>query len=183
MAAPARAARTTGANGPALVQGRGFIYELHVRAFFDGNGDGIGDFPGLTSKLDYLYDLGVTALAAAVLPFAAQGRWLRHRRLPAIHPAYGTLRDFKFFPEAHAAVSAVITELVLNHTSDQHPWFQTPGARRPAPLSETSTCGATPPEKYADARIIFKDYETSNWAWDPDARRTTGTAFLPTSPT
>ena len=147
------------------------IYELHVRSFCDSTGDGIGDFAGLTQRLDYLQELGVTALW--LLPFYESP--LRddgydiadYRR---IHPAYGTLSDFKrFLAEAHARGLRVITELVVNHTSDQHAWFQR--ARR-APRgsahrnyyvwSDTAT-------EYSDARIIFKDFERSNWTWDPVA--------------
>ncbi len=147
------------------------IYELHVRSFHDSTGDGIGDFAGLTEKLDYLQELGVTALW--LLPFYESP--LRddgydiadYRR---IHPSYGTLSDFKkFLAEAHRRGLRVITELVINHTSDQHAWFQR--ARR-APKgsahrnyyvwSDTAT-------EYSDARIIFKDFERSNWTWDPVA--------------
>ncbi|MCX7624453.1 MAG: alpha-amylase family glycosyl hydrolase, partial [Thermomicrobium sp.] len=102
------------------------IYELHVRAFYDSNGDGIGDFPGLTQKLDYLEDLGITAVW--LLPFYPSP--LRDDGYDIadytdVHPAYGTLRDVKeFIREAHHRGIRVITELVLNHTSDQHPWFQ-----------------------------------------------------------
>src|SRR4030095_8993604 len=104
----------------------GVIYELHVRAFSDSNGDGIGDFPGLTGKLDYLKDLGVTALW--LLPFYPSP--LRDDGYDIsdyynVHPHYGTLDDFKVFQrEAHKRGLRIITELVLNHTSDQHPWFQ-----------------------------------------------------------
>ncbi|MCS7050510.1 MAG: maltose alpha-D-glucosyltransferase, partial [Thermomicrobium sp.] len=148
------------------------IYELHVRAFYDSNGDGIGDFPGLTQKLDYLADLGVTAVW--LLPFYPSP--LRDdgydiADYTEVHPAYGTLRDVKaFIREAHQRGLRVITELVLNHTSDQHPWFQR--ARRAAPDSTWRNfyVWSDTPEKYKEARIIFKDFETSNWAWDPVAR-------------
>ena len=148
------------------------IYELHVRAFADGNADGIGDFEGLTEKLDYLHDLGVTALW--LLPFYPSP--LRDdgydiASYTEIHPDYGTLKDFKFFlREAHRRGLRVITELVLNHTSDQHPWFQR--ARRAAPGSKDRDfyVWSDSQEKYQDARIIFKDFETSNWAWDPIAK-------------
>ena len=109
------------------------IYELHVRAFYDSNGDGIGDFPGLTQKLDYLQDLGITALW--LLPFYPSP--LRDDGYDVtdyqnVHPAYGTLDDFqRFMQAAHARGLRVITELVANHTSDQHPWFQ--AARRARP--------------------------------------------------
>ena len=148
------------------------IYELHVRAFFDSNGDGIGDFPGLTQKLDYLEDLGITAVW--LLPFYPSP--LRDDGYDIadytdVHPSYGTLRDVKeFIREAHRRGIRVITELVLNHTSDQHPWFQR--ARRAAPGSvwRNFYVWSETPEKYKEARIIFKDFETSNWAWDPVAK-------------
>jgi maltose alpha-D-glucosyltransferase/alpha-amylase len=111
---------------PALWYKDALIYELHVRAFYDSNGDGIGDFPGLTQKLDYLHDLGVTALW--LLPFypsPLKDDGYDIADYTDVHPAYGTLHDFKvFLKEAHRRGLKVITELVLNHTSDQHPWFQ-----------------------------------------------------------
>jgi maltose alpha-D-glucosyltransferase/alpha-amylase len=148
------------------------IYELHVRAFLDSNSDGIGDFSGLTQKLDYLRDLGVTALW--LLPFSPSP--LRDdgydtADYTGIHPDYGTLRDFKIFlREAHRRGLRVITELVLNHTSDQHAWFQR--ARRAKPRSPWRDfyVWSDSPERYSEARIIFKDFESSNWAWDPIAK-------------
>jgi maltose alpha-D-glucosyltransferase / alpha-amylase len=148
------------------------VYELHVRAFADGNGDGIGDFPGLTSKLDYLRDLGVNALW--LLPFYPSP--LRDdgydiADYQEIHPSYGTLKDFKgFLKGAHDRGIRVITELVVNHTSDQHPWFQE--ARR-APKGSSKRnfyVWSDTPDLYKDARIIFKDFEPSNWTWDPVAK-------------
>ena len=147
------------------------IYELHVRAFADSDGDGIGDFRGLTQKLDYLQDLGVTALW--LLPFYPSplrddGYDIADYR--GVHPNYGTLQDFQdFLDEAHARGLRVITELVLNHTSDQHPWFER--ARR-APKGSTERdfyVWSDTPERYREARIIFKDFEGSNWAWDDAA--------------
>ncbi len=147
------------------------IYEVHVRAFFDSNGDGVGDFRGLTSKLDYLADLGVTAIW--ILPFYPSP--LRDdgydiADYTKVNPDYGTLRDVRtLIREAHARGLRVITELVCNHTSDQHPWFQR--ARR-APKGSAARdwyVWSDDPTKYADARIIFTDTETSNWAWDPIA--------------
>ncbi len=148
------------------------IYELHVRAFADGNNDGIGDFKGLTEKLDYLRDLGVSALW--LLPFYPSP--LRDdgydiSGYTEIHPDYGTLKDFRLFlREAHRRGLRVITELVLNHTSDQHPWFQR--ARRAAPGSKERDfyVWSDTQDKYQDARVIFKDFESSNWAWDPVAK-------------
>jgi maltose alpha-D-glucosyltransferase/alpha-amylase len=148
------------------------VYQLHVRAFHDSDGDGIGDFAGLTQKLDYLADLGVTALW--LLPFNSSP--LRDDGYDVasyrdVHPDYGTLREVgRFVREAHRRGLRVITELVVNHTSDQHPWFQR--ARRAAPGSRWRDfyVWSDDPNRYADARIIFKDFETSNWAWDPVAR-------------
>jgi maltose alpha-D-glucosyltransferase/alpha-amylase len=147
------------------------IYEVPVRAFADSNGDGVGDFRGLVERLDYLQDLGVTALW--LLPFYPSP--LRDdgydiADYTAIHPRYGTLADFKLFlREAHRRGLRVITELVVNHTSDQHPWFQR-ARRAPAgdPLRDFYVWSDTP-EAFRDARIIFKDFETSNWTWDPVA--------------
>ena len=148
------------------------IYQLHVRSFFDSNNDGIGDFPGLTAKLDYLQDLGVTALW--LLPFYPSP--LRDAGYDIadyldVHPNYGTLRDFRHFTrEAHSRGLRVITEMVLNHTSDQHPWFQRARRAKPGSPERNFYVWSDTPEKYEDARIIFKDFETSNWAWDPLAR-------------
>src|SRR5947209_18023952 len=148
------------------------LYELHVRAFHDSNADGMGDFRGLTQKLDYLQDLGVTALW--LLPFSPSP-WrddgYDNADYTGVHPSYGTLRDFQLFlREAHARGLRVITEVVVNHTSDQHPWFQR--ARRSPAGSKFRDfyVWSDTPEKYRDARIIFKDFETSNWTWDPVAK-------------
>ena len=145
---------------------------MHVRAFFDSNNDGVGDFAGLTQKLDYLQGLGINTLW--LLPFYPSP--LRDDGYDIadyenIHPSYGTLDDFeRFMTEAHRRDIRVITELVINHTSDQHPWFQ---AARRAPAgsperdfyvwSETN-------RKYDGVRIIFTDTETSNWSWDDTAK-------------
>src|SRR5579862_7299093 len=147
------------------------IYELHVRAFKDSNGDGIGDFPGLIQKLDYLQDLGVTCLW--LLPFFPSP--LRDDGSdisdPAnVHRSYGNLEDFRSFLEAaHQRNLRVVIELVVNHTSDKHPWFQ---AARKAPAGSPErdfyVCSDSD-RKYSDARIIFTDTEKSNWSWDPEA--------------
>jgi maltose alpha-D-glucosyltransferase/alpha-amylase len=148
------------------------IYQLHVRSFRDSTADGIGDFAGLTQKLDYLQDLGVTALW--LLPFYPSP--LRDdgydiSSYTEVNPAYGDLRDFKnFVREAHARGLRVITELVINHTSDQHPWFQRARRAPPGSVERDYYVWSDTPEKYADARIIFKDFEVSNWAWDPVAK-------------
>ncbi|HEY3247746.1 MAG TPA: maltose alpha-D-glucosyltransferase [bacterium] len=147
------------------------IYELHVRAFFDSNGDGIGDFRGLTAKLDYLRDLGVTAIW--VLPFypsPLKDDGYDIADYTDVHPAYGTLRDFReFVREAHRRGLRVITELVCNHTSDQHPWFQRARAARPGSTARRFYVWSDDTTRYTDARVIFKDFETSNWTWDPVA--------------
>ena len=147
------------------------IYEVHVRAFFDTNSDGRGDFQGLTQKLDYLVELGVTALW--LLPFYPSP-WRDDgydiSNYTEVHPAYGTLRDFQFLVrEAHRRGLAVITELVLNHTSDQHPWFQRSRRAKPGTRWRDFYVWSDRPDKYKEARIIFKDFLTSNWSWDPEA--------------
>ena len=157
---------------PSLWYKDAIIYEVHVRAFYDSNADGIGDFPGLISKLDYIQDLGVTAVW--LLPFYPSP--LRDDGYDIadyfdIHPAYGTLRDFKrFLREAHRRGLRVITELVLNHTSDQHPWFQRARRARPGSRWRNFYVWSDTPDRYREARIIFKDYEPANWTWDPVAR-------------
>ncbi len=148
------------------------FYEVHVRAFCDGNGDGIGDFLGLTEKLDFLQDLGITALW--LLPFYPSP--LRDDGYDIadytdIHPDYGTLQDFKLFlREAHNRGLRVITELVINHTSDQHPWFKRARFARPGSSARNFYVWNDSQEKYQDARVIFKDFELSNWSWDPLAK-------------
>lgn len=148
------------------------IYEVHPRAFHDSDGDGIGDFKGLTQKLDYLQDLGITAIW--LLPFFPSplrddGYDISH--YTSVHPAYGSLREFKsFVREAHARGLRVITELVLNHTSDQHEWFQRARRAKPGSKWRDFYVWSDSPEKYREVRIIFQDFETSNWTWDPVAR-------------
>jgi maltose alpha-D-glucosyltransferase / alpha-amylase len=148
------------------------IYELHVRAFMDSDGNGTGDFAGLTGKLGYLHDLGVTALW--LLPFCPSP-WRDDGYDVAdyaeVHPAYGCLADFRrFLDECKRRGLRVITEFVLNHTSDAHPWFQR--ARRSPAGSPERDCyvWSDTPEKYSGARVIFKDFEASNWTWDPIAQ-------------
>ncbi len=148
------------------------IYELHVRAFADSNGDGIGDFPGLIGKLDYLQDLGVNTLW--LLPFYPSP--LRDdgydiADYTSVNPSYGTLADFdRFLNEAHRRGLRVITELVINHTSDTHPWFTRARKAPPGSPERDFYVWTDDPTKFADARIIFKDFETSNWTWDPVAK-------------
>jgi maltose alpha-D-glucosyltransferase / alpha-amylase len=148
------------------------FYEVRVRSFYDASGDGIGDFAGLTQKLDYLRDLGVTALW--LLPFypsALRDDGYDISDYMEVHPDCGTLHEFKtFLREAHQRELRVITELVINHTSDQHPWFQR--ARR-APKGDPARdffVWSDSAEGYSDARIIFQDFEPSNWTWEPRAK-------------
>ncbi len=148
------------------------IYQLHVKTFHDADGDGIGDFRGLRKKLPYLAELGVTALW--LLPFYPSplkddGYDIADFR--GINPSYGTLGDFKaFLKEAHEHNLRVITELVINHTSDQHPWFQKARLSKPGTAARNFYVWSDTPEKYSETRIIFQDFETSNWTWDPVAK-------------
>ncbi len=150
----------------------GVIYEVHVRAFYDANGDGSGDFAGLTEKLDYIKDLGVTAIW--LLPFypsPLKDDGYDIADYCGVHAMYGTLGDFKtFLREAHRRGLRVITELVLNHTSDQHPWFQRARRARPGSRWRNFYAWSDSPKKYKEARIIFKDVEVSNWTWDNMAK-------------
>jgi maltose alpha-D-glucosyltransferase / alpha-amylase len=146
------------------------IYELHVRAFYDSNGDGIGDFRGLIEKLDYLKELGITCIW--ILPFFPSP--LRDDGYDIadyhdVHPTMGTLVDFEtFVVEAHRRGLRVMTEMVMNHTSDQHPWFQSARSSKDSPYRDYYVWSDTD-ERYPDARIIFTDTERSNWTWDHDA--------------
>jgi maltose alpha-D-glucosyltransferase/alpha-amylase len=148
------------------------LYELHVKAFFDSNDDGIGDFRGLIEKLDYIQELGVTALwLLPTYPSPLRDDGYDISDYLNIQPSYGNLEDFEAFVEAaHARGLRVITELVLNHTSDQHPWFQ--AARRdPTSKYRNYYVWSDDDQRYKDARIIFTDTEPSNWTWDPIARQ------------
>ena len=148
------------------------IYQLHVKAFADSNNDGIGDFAGLTEKLDYLQDLGVTALwLLPFFPSPARDDGYDISDYRDINPDFGTMKDFRrFMQEARRRKIKVIIELVINHTSDQHPWFQR--ARRAKPGSDARNwyVWSDTDQKYAGTRIIFTDTEKSNWTWDPLAR-------------
>jgi len=149
------------------------IYELHIKAFADSNGDGIGDFNGLMQKLDYLQNLGITAIW--VLPFypsPLKDDGYDIADYYSINPSYGDIKQFKkFLSEAHKRGLKVITELVINHTSDQHPWFQK-ARRAPKGSPEREYYVWTDnPKQYREVRIIFQDYETSNWTWDPVAQQ------------
>jgi maltose alpha-D-glucosyltransferase/alpha-amylase len=148
------------------------FYELRVRSLYDSNGDGVGDFPGLTAKLDYFRELGVTTLW--LLPFYPSP--MRDDGYDIadyldVHPDCGTLENFKvFLKEAHRRGLRVVTELVLNHTSDQHPWFQKARRAAPGTTARDFYVWSDTAERYKEARIIFKDFEHSNWAWDPVAK-------------
>ncbi len=148
------------------------IYELHTRAFSDSQGDGVGDFLGLTEKLDYLEDLGVTALW--LLPFypsPLKDDGYDISDYTSIQPVYGNMHNFKtFVDEAHRRGLRVITELVLNHTSDQHAWFQRARGAAAGNRWRDFYVWSDTAEKYQDARIIFKDSEYSNWSWDHVAK-------------
>ncbi len=148
------------------------VYELHVRSFRDADGDGIGDFQGLTEKLDYLVDLGVTAIW--ILPFYPSpgrddGYDIADYR--GVNADYGNVRDVReLIRESHRRGLRVITELVCNHTSDQHPWFQRSRRARPGSRARNRYVWSDTPDKYRQARIIFQDFEPSNWTWDPVAQ-------------
>jgi maltose alpha-D-glucosyltransferase/alpha-amylase len=173
-----RVARRPAAGAPQLLRDDPFwykdaiIYQLHVKAYYDANGDGIGDFAGLTAKLDYVAELGVTAIW--LLPFYPSP--LRDDGYDIadyanVHADYGTLAQFRtFVREAHRRGLRVITELVINHTSDQHPWFVEARSDRGSPKRDWYVWSDTD-QRYTDARIIFTDTETSNWAWDNDSRQ------------
>jgi len=163
--------QTTDSKDPLWYQDA-IIYQVHVRTFFDSTNDGIGDFAGLTQKLEYLQDLGINALW--LLPFYPSP--LRDDGYDIadyenIHPSYGTLDDFdRLMAEAHRRGIRIITELVINHTSDQHPWFQ---AARRAPAGSVERdfyVWSETNRKYEGVRIIFTDTETSNWSWDDTAK-------------
>ncbi|WP_265517940.1 maltose alpha-D-glucosyltransferase [Nitratireductor luteus] len=147
------------------------IYQLHIKAFQDSNGDGIGDFIGLLKRLDYIKRLGVNAIW--VLPFYPSplrddGYDISDYR--AINPSYGTMRDFRrFVTEAHKCGIRVITELVINHTSDQHPWFQKARKAKKGSAARNFYVWNDDDERYPETRIIFLDTEKSNWTWDPEA--------------
>ncbi len=147
------------------------IYQLHVKSFFDSDNDGIGDFPGLISKLDYIADLGVNTLW--LLPFYPSPRLddgYDISEYTGVHPEYGELEDVKrFIGEAHRRGIRVITELVINHTSDQHPWFQRARLAPPGSVERDFYVWSDNDQKYAGTRIIFLDTQRSNWTWDPAA--------------
>ena len=144
------------------------IYQVHVRTFHDSNGDGIGDFQGLEEKLDYLQELGISAIwLMPFFPSPLRDDGYDIADYNAVHSSYGTLEDFrKFLGSAHDRGIRVIIEMVLNHTSDQHPWFQESRSSRDNPRRDWYVWSDTD-TRYKGTRIIFLDTETSNWAWDP----------------
>ncbi len=148
------------------------IYELHVRAFADSNNDGIGDFPGLLSRLDYLKDLGITCIwLLPFFPSPLRDDGYDISNYTDVNPSYGTLSDFKaFLDAAHHRGLQVMIELVVNHTSDQHPWFKAARQAPPGSAERNMYVWSDSDEKYKDARIIFTDSEKSNWAWDETAK-------------
>ena len=149
------------------------IYQIHVKSFFDSNNDGIGDFAGLTQRLDYVRDLGVTAIWLMPFypsPLRDDGYDIADYR--DINPSYGTMEDFRaFVAAAHERGLRVITELVINHTSDQHPWFQRAREAPPGSPERDFYVWSDTDEPYKDTRIIFLDTEVSNWTWDPVAKQ------------
>ena len=160
-------------NDSALWYKDAVIYQVHIKSFRDSNADGYGDFRGLVEKLDYIQSLGVNCIW--LLPFYPSP--LRDdgydiASYESIHPTYGTIQDFQsFLDAAHERDIRVITELVINHTSDQHPWFQ---RARSAPKGSPERdwyVWSDDPNKYAGTRIIFTDTEKSNWTWDPVAQQ------------
>jgi maltose alpha-D-glucosyltransferase/alpha-amylase len=159
-------------SDPALWFKDAVIYQLNVKAFFDSNDDGIGDFKGVAQRLDYVKDLGVNTIwLMPFYPSPLRDDGYDISEYLDVHPQYGTLDDFKLMlAEAHKRDLKVITELVINHTSDQHPWFQ--AARRAPPGSPERDfyVWSDSDEKYRGTRIIFTDTETSNWTWDPVAK-------------
>ncbi len=164
--------RRTGTASDPLWYKDAIIYELPVKSFCDGNADGIGDFQGLSQKLDYLQDLGVTCLwLLPFFPSPLKDDGYDIADYVNVHPSYGTLDDFtQFLQAAHDRGLRVVIELVLNHTSDQHPWFQ---RARSAPLGSPERdyyVWSDTDQRYQQARIIFVDAERSNWTWDPVAQ-------------
>jgi maltose alpha-D-glucosyltransferase/alpha-amylase len=170
-AKPARRGKVSALSDDALWYKDAIIYQVHIKSFFDANNDGVGDFPGLIAKLDYIAELGVNAIW--LLPFYPSPRRddgydiADYRN---VHPDYGQLSDVKhFITEAHARGIRVITELVINHTSDQHPWFQRARRAKPGSNYRNFYVWSDTDQKYTGTRIIFIDSEPSNWTHDPVA--------------
>ncbi len=149
------------------------LYEMHVRSFYDRNEDGIGDFRGVVEKLDYLQDLGITCLwLLPFFPSPLKDDGYDIADYKGVHPDYGTLDDFRaLVSAAHDRGMRVLIELVINHTSDQHPWFQRARRAPPGSPERAYYVWSDTDRKYADARIIFTDTEKSNWTWDPEAKQ------------
>ncbi|MGH6926546.1 MAG: maltose alpha-D-glucosyltransferase, partial [Propylenella sp.] len=147
------------------------VYQLHIKAFYDANGDGVGDFAGLVERLDYIESLGVSVIW--LLPFYPSplrddGYDISDYR--SINPTYGDMREFRrFVAEAHRRGIRVITELVINHTSDQHPWFQRARRAKPGSTARNFYVWSDSDQRYLGTRVIFVDTEKSNWTWDPEA--------------
>jgi maltose alpha-D-glucosyltransferase / alpha-amylase len=167
----ARRARTTALVDDPLWFKDAVIYELRTRSFYDSNGDGIGDLGGLEAKLDYIKDLGVTAIWLLPLcPSPGKDDGYDIADYMDVHPDVGTIGDLRrVIDEARRRGIRLITELVMNHTSDQHPWFQRARRAPPGSPERDFYVWSDTPERYRDARIIFKDFEPSNWTWDRTA--------------
>jgi maltose alpha-D-glucosyltransferase/alpha-amylase len=163
---------TAQVSGDPLWYKDAIIYQIHIKSFFDANNDGIGDFPGLLSRLDYIADLGVNTIW--LLPFYPSPRLDDGYDIAdyrGVHPDYGTLSDVKrFIAAAHERGIRVIAELVVNHTSDQHPWFQRARISKPGSMYRDFYVWSNDDRKYAGTRIIFVDSERSNWTWDDTAK-------------
>ena len=166
-------AKRPGSAADPLWYQNAIIYEVHVRAFKDSNADGIGDFQGLIQKLDYLQDLGVTCVwLLPFFPSPLKDDGYDISDYLNVHPMYGTLEDFRtFLDAAHDRELQVMIELVVNHTSDQHPWFQLARQSPPGSPERDFYVWSDTDKKYKDARIIFTDTERSNWTWDPIAKQ------------
>ena len=169
---PLRKVKSAGSASDPFWYKDAIIYELHVRAFADSNNDGIGDFPGLIQKLDYLQDLGVTCLwLLPFFPSPLRDDGYDIADYMTVHPNYGTIDDFKsFLAAAHERGLQVMIELVINHSSDQHPWFQRARHAPPGSPERDFYVWSDTDQKYKEARIIFTDTEKSNWTWDPVAQ-------------
>src|SRR5271154_2128329 len=167
----ARTKKATTAGATPLWYKDAIIYQLHVKSFFDKNNDDIGDLPGLISKLDYIAYLGANTIW--ILPFYPSPRLDDGYDISSyrdVHPDYGSLADFReFLRAAHARDIRVIIDLEINHTSDQHPWFQRARRAKSGSLWRNFYVWSDNDQKYAGARIILVDTERSNWTWDEGA--------------
>ena len=172
MPGPKTIVRKAGSVADPLWYKDAVIYEIHVKAFMDSDNDGLGDFPGLMQKLDYLQDLGVTCLwLLPFFPSPLRDDGYDIADYMSVHPSYGTLEDFqRFLHAAHDRGLQVMIELVINHSSDQHPWFQRARHAPPGSSERNFYVWSDTDQKYKDARIIFTDTEKSNWTWDPVAQ-------------